>query len=169
MSSRSRIMVVDESPQQIQLITESFTRADWLVDVDGFPPGKPAIDALCRQHRSEVPVDLVLLSCTNGSESCIETLRIIRNYPGFGHQAIIVLKPRDQPDDLNQTCHRLGVLKCLEWPTDISAQVLLIMEIKSHFSPDGALMPHGSWVNSSRLTIVRVLTDRIERRILNTF
>jgi CheY-like chemotaxis protein len=167
MSRRSRIMVVDESPQQIQLITETFNRASWSVDVDGFPPGKPTIDALYRHHQDRILTDLVMLSCSDRGESCINTLRIIRNYPGFNHQAILVLTPRDKPEDLIHTCHRLGVLKCLEWPGDISAQVLLIMEIKSHFTDDGELTTRGSWANSSRLTIVKVLTDRIEKRILS--
>ena len=168
MPRRSRIMIVDESPQQIQLISKAFTRAGWLVEVDGVAPGKPAIDALYRQYQDQLPADLVMLSCTDRGESCINTLRIIRNYPSFNHQAILVLTPRDRPEDFIHTCQRLGVLKCLEWPDDISAQVLLVMEIKSHFSDGGTLTPRGSWTNSSRLNIVKVLTDRIEKRILTT-
>lgn len=166
MSRRSRIMIVDDSPQQYRLITEAFIRADWNVDVERVSPGKPAIEALYRHHLAQDTVDLVMLSSPHEGDSCIDTLRVIRNYPGIGHQAIIVLTPGDQDDDLIHTCHRLGVIKCLEWPADISAQALLIMEIKSHFTPDGALLARGTWVNSSRLTIVKVLTDRIERRIL---
>jgi hypothetical protein len=168
MSRRSNIMVVDESPEQIHHIGEAFLRASWLIGVDGLPPGKPTVDALYHQYQAKIPVDLVMLSAINDTESCLDTLRIIRNYPALCNQAIIVLAPPDRSEDLIHSCHRLGALKCLEWPIDISAQVLLVMEIKSHFSPNGALMPGGSWTNSSRLTIVRVLTDRIEKRILST-
>ena len=98
----------------------------------------------------------------------MDTLRIIRNYPGFSHQAVIVLASLHQPEELIHTCHKLGVIKCLEWPSDLSAQTLLAMEIKSHFAQDGTLSPRSCWINSSRLTIVKALTDRIEKRILAT-
>lgn len=168
MFRRSRIMVVDESPQQGRLMTEAVTRSGWNVVMDSFPPRKPAIEALYRQHQAHYTVDLVILWCSHENDACIDTLRMLRNHPLIGHQAIIVVTPSDQPDELIHTCQRLGVITCLEWPSDISAQVLLIMEIKSHFTPDGALLPCGTWVKSRRLTIVKALMERIERRILIT-
>jgi CheY-like chemotaxis protein len=162
---RSRIMIVNENPDQIALLLTSFAQVGWDIDIEESLSGKVAVDALRRNHLGKTPIDLVILSCHLHGQTCIDTLRIIRTYPGFGHQPIIVWATHPPADDTINKCYLLGVMKFLEVPAEASALALLAMEIKSHFSADGELTLRGNWINSSRLAAVKILTSRITRRI----
>jgi CheY-like chemotaxis protein len=162
---KSRILIVNDKPDEIALLRTSFAQVGWDSDVEEALSGNLAVDALRRNHLGKVPTDLVMLSDHLQGQTCIDTLRIIRTYPGFGHQPIIVWSTHPPADDTINRCYLLGVLKFLEVPAEASGLALMAMEIKSHFSADGGLTPRGNWINSSRLATVKFLTGRISQRI----
>jgi CheY-like chemotaxis protein len=166
MNRKSRIMIANENPVEIALLRTSFTQVGWDIEVEEALSGGLAVDALRRNYLAESPIDLVILSCHLKGRTCIDTLRIIRTHPGFGHQPIIVWSAYPHADDTISHCHMLGVMKVLDVPAEESGLALMAMEIKSHFNVDGGLTPRGNWINSSRLAAVKVLTGRISRRII---
>jgi CheY-like chemotaxis protein len=166
MNRKSRIMIVNDNPDEIALLRTSFTQVGWDIEVEDALSGGLAIDGLRRNFLGTSPIDLVILSCHLQGRTCIDTLRIIRTYPGFGHQPIVVWSTSPPADDTIHRCHMLGAMKFLEVPAEASGLALMAMEIKSHFNAEGSLTPRGNWINSSRLAAVKVLTGRISRRII---
>jgi CheY-like chemotaxis protein len=159
MNRRSRIMIVNGDADEISLLRNAFAQVGWDIDVLEARSGKLAIDALRQNHLELAPIDLVMLSSHIQGQTCIDTLRIIRTYPGFGHQPIIVWSTFPPADDIINRCYLLGVMKFLEVPAEASGLALMAMEIKSHFSADGSLTPRGNWINSSRLAAVNQPAD----------
>ena len=127
---KSRILIVNGNPAEIILLRTSFVQVGWDVDVEEARSGSCAIDALRRNHLGKVPIDLVMLSAQLQGQTCIDTLRIIRTYPGFGHQPIIVWSTYPPADDTINRCYLLGVMKFLEVPAEASGLALMVMEIK---------------------------------------
>ncbi len=166
MNRKSRIMIVNGNPVETALLRASIAQVGWDIAVEVALSGSLAVEALHRNHLAKVPIDLVMLSCHLQGQTCIDTLRIIRTYPGFGHQPIIVWSTHPPADDTINHCYLLGVMKFLEVPAEASGLALMAMEIKSHFTTEGCLTPRGNWINSSRLAAVKVLTGRISRRII---
>jgi CheY-like chemotaxis protein len=166
MDRKSRIMIVNENPDEIALLRASFAEVEWDITIEEARSGRIAVDALHRNHLGKAPIDLAILSSHLQERTCIDTLRIIRAFPGIGHQPIIVWSAYPPADDTINRCYLLGALKFLEVPAEASGLALMAMEIKSHFAADGALTPRGNWVNSSRLAAVKILTSRICRRIV---
>src|SRR5271154_5631239 len=136
---KSRILIVNGNRDEMSLLRTSFAQVGWDINVEEALSGKLAVAALSRSLLGKVPIDLVMLSCHLQGQTCIDTLGIIRTYPGFGHQPVIVWSTSPPADDIINRCYLLGVLKFLEVPAEASGLALMAMEIKSHFTADGGL------------------------------
>lgn len=157
MSRRSRIMIVAHNPHEIRMVASAFERAQWVVDMEAISSGQLAIDAMCRNHDMKRPTDLVMLASILNGESCLHTLRSIRNHPGFECQPVIVFSSARPAPDIAHACSMLGALKFLEIPADLSNWILLEMRLKSQFPAEGQLTQCDIRTNSRRLAGVKAL------------
>jgi CheY-like chemotaxis protein len=155
MPRRSRILIVDPNPNEIRLLESAFERARWMVDIDAIDAGHLAIDTMSRNYDLNTPTDLVMLSSSMGGESCLPTLRAIKNHPEFGYQPVIVFSPVRPARDFAHACSLLGALKLLEIPADLSHWILLEMTMTSRFPAEGQLTRRDTWINSNRLAVLK--------------
>jgi hypothetical protein len=161
----SHVMIIDEENEKSDLLSRAIVSAEWSAEIECQGVGVKTVRALYRNIQKKTPTDLVIVICVDVASACLDTIRMMRNYPGMAHLPVIVFCEGKLIDEIANKCHMLGVIKVLEMPEDFSHLVMHIMMIKSHFSDSGSLSPHRSWINSSRLAVIRATSDRIMHRM----
>jgi CheY-like chemotaxis protein len=160
-SRPSRILLLHDSPAMLSLMRDAIHHAGWKAQIDEGGAGTQALDSLRRSHLGGTPPDLVLMSCSLSGESCLDTLRVIRSYPGCRFQPIIILASIMPSSSIIDACFSFQVLAVLEKPNESADCVAMVRRLMSHFTSEGDLTPQGSWI-SGRLTAVKVSSRKLQ-------
>jgi CheY-like chemotaxis protein len=132
----------------------AISQAGWNAQISEGAAGTQALDILRRSHLAGTAPDLVMISCSLAGDSCLDTLRIIRSYPGCRFQPIIVLASIMPSSTMIDDFHSYHVLAVIEKPADGSGCVSMVRRLMSHFAGAGDATPQGSWI-SGRLSAVK--------------
>jgi CheY-like chemotaxis protein len=159
-SRPSRILLLQDSEAMLGLMRDAILHTGWKAHIDEGASGTQALDALRRGHLGGTPPDLVLMSCSLAGDTCLETLRVIRSYPGCRFQPIIVLASIMPSSSIIDACYSFHVLAVLEKPGDAFGCVTMVRRLMSHFTSEGDLTPQGSWI-SGRMTAVRTTQRKL--------
>jgi CheY-like chemotaxis protein len=154
MKRPSRILLLQDSPDFLGLMREAIYHAGWRAKFSEGASGAQALETLRRSHLGGTPPDLVLMSCSLADDCYLDTLRVIRSYPGCRFQPIIVMASILPTSTIIDALYSFHVLAVLEKPTDASGCVAMVRRIMSHFAVEGDVTPQGSWI-SDRLTAVK--------------
>jgi len=157
----SRILLLQDSPAMLGLMRDAIHRAGWKAHINAGASGTQAQETLRRSHLAGTPPDLVLMSCSLAGDGCLDTLRVIRSYPGCRFQPIIILASIMPSSSLIDTFYSFHVLAVLEKPADEIACVTMVRRLMSHFTSEGDLSPQGSWI-SGRLAAVKMSSRRLQ-------
>jgi len=125
-------MIVDEGGGECAVLCKAIDDVEWNADVDSIHLGKIAINVLYRNYAKQLPTDLVIMICSYNTLACLDTIRIIKDYPGISNQPIIVFSNSAHIDYIVKEYHKLGVIKVLEMTKDYSQTIIQINEIKSY-------------------------------------
>jgi CheY-like chemotaxis protein len=151
MSRCTRVMIVDNSLQDMVIMRDIFRQAEWTAEVEEISSGPDAIRALTRHQTKGSLPDLLIIDCLLDGDTCVRTLRIIREIPYCRYQPIIIFSTIFPSTETIHDCYTLGVLAILEKLGNTSGVVKIVASIKDHFSVDGNLTPGGTWIGSGRL------------------
>jgi len=125
---------------------DAFKHAQWNALIEEAQSGEETIAALRRNRFQSTPPDLVILDGLLRGETCIETVKIIRAYPNYRCQSIIVLSTIMPPAEIINECLYFGVLLVLERAGNYPSLVATIRKLKMHFSGSGNMTTSGSWI-----------------------
>jgi DNA-binding response OmpR family regulator len=137
--------VVDEPTDSI-LMRQAFTQAQWNVDIQEALPGEGTIAMLRHNRLHSTMPDLVILDCLRDGETCLDTLKIIRAYPSYHSQRVIVLSAIRPSQDIVNECLYFDALMVLDKPADLPGLVDMATHFKTHFMHTGDVTPRGSWI-----------------------
>jgi CheY-like chemotaxis protein len=143
------------------LMRDAIHGAGWKAHIDEGDSGARALGTLRRSHLAGTPPDLVLISCSLAGDTCLDTLRVIRSYPGCRFQPIIVLASIMPSSTIIDAFYSFQVLAVLEKPADASGCMTMVRRLMSHFTCEGDVTPQGSWI-SSRLTAVKAASHKLQ-------
>jgi CheY-like chemotaxis protein len=155
MSRPSRILLLDDSPSMLVLMRDAIHQAGWKAHINEGALGIQVLNTLRRNHLAGTPPDLVLMSCSLAVDTCVETLRIIRSYPGCRFQPIIILASIMPSSSIIDSCNSFHALVVLQKPDEPAGCVSMVRRVMSHFTSKGDLTPAGSWI-SGRMTAVKM-------------
>lgn len=141
----SRIMIVEDHPAEPFLIRQAFKNASWNALVEEVQSGEKTIEALRRNRFQSRPPDLVIIDCLLHGETCLDTVKIIRAYPSYRCQSIIVLSSRMPTAETISECFYFDVLLVLERPGNYPDLVSLLKQLKAHFVMAMDVTISGSW------------------------
>jgi|HubBroStandDraft_1064217.scaffolds.fasta_scaffold598612_2 CheY-like chemotaxis protein len=161
MKRPSRILLLQDRPEMLGLMRDAIHIIGWRAQISDGASGAQALETLRRSHLGGTPPDLVLISCSLADDCYLDTLRVIRSYPGCRFQPIIVMASIMPTSSIIDALFSFHVLAVLEKPTDASGCVTLVRRIMSHFTREGDVTPQGSWI-SDRLTAVKASSRELQ-------
>jgi CheY-like chemotaxis protein len=141
----SRIMIVNDHTAEPFLIPETFANASWKALIEEVQSGEKTIEALRRNRFQLRPPDLVIIDCPFRGETCLDTVKIIRAYPSYRCQSIIVLSSIMPTAATVNECIYFDVLMVLEKPGNHPDLVSFLKRLKMHFIETLDVTISGSW------------------------
>jgi CheY-like chemotaxis protein len=157
----SRILLLQDSPAMLDLMREAIRATGWKAHLSEGAAGTQALDILRRSHLAGTTPDLVMIACSVAGDRCLDTLRIIRSYPGCRFQPIVILAELMPYSSIIDALESFHVLAVLARPADAASCVTLVRRLMSHFTRAGHVTPKGSWV-SGRLTAEQASARRLQ-------
>lgn len=117
-----RILIVDDSPKDVELTIAALTEKNLANEVDVAEDGEEALDYLYKRgkfidYHNENPA-VILLDIKMPKMNGIEVLRHIRSEPKFNYIPVIMLTSSREDKDLLE-CYKLGVNSYVVKPVDI--------------------------------------------------
>ena len=125
----SRILHVEDSPDDVVLVALAFRKAGLPVQIDVAPDGDQAIAAL--QSGASPRPACVLLDIKLPSKTGLEVLSWIRSQPGLKRLPVLMLTSSQLPKDIN-AAYDLGANSYLVKPPSLELLVSLARTI-SHY------------------------------------
>jgi CheY-like chemotaxis protein len=148
MSRPSRLLIIDDSPAEIDLWHSALLALQWNAVITEALSGRHGLDLLQQQiHREDAP-DIVLLDYSIRGESCLATLRRIRLIAFYAQLPVIILADTAIPEPMRREFHAFGVLTMLVKPTTFAGFSRQIDILRTSLEGIGCITGSGSWVAS---------------------
>jgi CheY-like chemotaxis protein len=149
-----RIIIVDDSDGDRNLMKEAIIDAGWNARIEEASSSRQAINVLRREAtKGEVP-DLILLDYLINGENCIDLIKAIRGMSGYGDIPIIVISTTTPPESNREQCYSLGVLKVIMRSFDNLSLLRTVKTLKKMLSGNGAISRGGSWISDADLSLL---------------
>lgn len=126
----SRILHVEDSPDDVVLVALAFRKAGLPVQIDVAPDGDQAIAAL-QSGASPLPA-CVLLDIKLPTKTGLEVLSWIRSQPGLKRLPVLMLTSSQLPKDIN-AAYDLGANSYLVKPPSLELLVSLAQTITHYW------------------------------------
>lgn len=129
-STPSRVLLVEDDPDDLELAQIAFRRGRFAGLVDVARDGAEALDYLFTQgafahRRTQRPPRLVLLDVKLPLVDGIEVLRQLKQDPGLRHVPVVMMTSSAQDRDL-EACYRLGANSYIVKPVDMDTFLAVI-------------------------------------------
>src|SRR5580658_10194570 len=141
------ILMIDDKPDEVDLVQEAFRFYQVPVQLHAFKTGREALDFFSGSigRKGALP-DLVLLDLNLPDMRGIEVLRMLRADPLLHDLQVQVLSGSERPNDFEK-CECLGA-SCMLKPTDIAEYQVLVRSFEQRIQQESAISAIGPETNS---------------------
>lgn len=135
--SNFRLMYIDDSPEDIRIVTNVVQRVDGEVEVEPYTSGKDALEKLCSSTNLEDLPDVILLDLNMPGMSGHEVLKQIKSRPVISRIPVVIFTSSEQPRDVVQSYEEHASSVIIK-PDELTDYITLFSEVISYWKEHAA-------------------------------